>query len=116
VAAAILLENGQGHILLESGSGIVLLESGGEIVIGQMPNCVGLLLQAAIALLQQAGILVPASIGYFGVYPITVTWVQDTSFPGVVIGQSLAAGTQPVKANTPITLTVNDFATGVAWP
>jgi beta-lactam-binding protein with PASTA domain len=110
----IQLEDGNGSILLEPGTGIILLESAGTI--GQMPNCVGLLLQAAIALLQQVGIVVPASIGYFGIYPVSVTWAADISQPGVVVAQSIAVGTSPVAPNTPIRLIVNDFAVSVAFP
>jgi hypothetical protein len=83
-----------------------------------MPDLVGLelLLQEAIDLLTQLNILVPASIGYFGQYPIKVVWQQATTMRGYVTAQSIAAGTVNVPANTPITLTVNDYAPGVAWP
>ena len=88
-----------------------------------MPNVVGQILQMAIKTLEQAGVLVPSKIGYFGTYPISVNWVsaphdpdgEDTVHHGVVTAQSLAAGLA-VKVNQPIILTVLEYPKNVAFP
>ena len=82
---------------------------------GLMPNLVGLPLQEALWVLQQTGFLVPAAIGYFGTYPVTVVWKAADTNHGIVTAQSLPAGL-PAGINQPITLTVNDYPTGVAFP
>lgn len=81
-----------------------------------MPYLVGQLLWQALQDLQDAGILVPAKIGYFGTYPITVDWLGSDTDHGVVQSQSIAPYTPNVPVNTPITLTVNDYVPAVAFP
>lgn len=108
------LENGAGNIELENGRGVIVLES--YFIPGQMPNLVGVLLQEALEQLQWANILVPSAIGYFGTYPVTVTWQAASGTRGFVTAQSIAAGTPNVPVNAPIALTVNDFATAVVFP
>jgi hypothetical protein len=80
-----------------------------------MPNCVGIDLYPALAALQNAGVYVPSSLGYFGTYPISVKWVQSNAEPGTVIGQSPPSGT-PTLANSAVTLTCVEYATAVAFP
>jgi hypothetical protein len=79
-----------------------------------MPNLVGLLLQEALQVLEEAGVLVPNAIGYFGTYPITAVWGPGKP-AGYVTAQSIAAG-QGVVPNSAITLNVNEFRTGVVFP
>lgn len=88
-----------------------------------VPNLVGMILQEAEHALQVAGILVPTSIGYFGVWPITVIWVinpptllanNPSNFP-VVIAQSIPPGSSGTP-NMAITLTVIQPAGGVSYP
>lgn len=110
-----ILTEGTGAVGLEAYPGYIALEGGIFTGGGIMPNLIGQLLWDAIALLQAAGILVPASIGYFGTYPISVLWVPATINRGVVIAQPFIAGV-PVKPNTPIVLTVNDYPVSVAFP
>jgi beta-lactam-binding protein with PASTA domain len=111
----IVLEDGKTQIGLESGTGYIALEGGSYIPTGNMPNLVGLPLWDAIGLLQQNGILVPASIGYFGTYPISVIWVPASVNRGIVIAQSIAVGVN-VPPNSPVVLTVNDYPIAVAFP
>ncbi len=80
-----------------------------------MPNVVGLKLYSAQASLQAAGVLVPASIGYFGIWPITAIWQQSKQPPTTVLSQSINSG-NTVPANAPITLGVVEFVTAVAYP
>ena len=87
-----------------------------------MPNVVGLNLWEALDALQVAGILVPAKIGYFGTFPVTVYWVAqlpptpvDLAQDFIVCGQSLAPGT-PATVNEAITLNVYEPPTGVVFP
>jgi hypothetical protein len=90
-----------------------------------MPNVVGVILQQALVLLQNAGVLVPAAIGYFGTYPVTVKFIPSTSVTvkdatyigdfGVVHAQSIAAGIA-VTPNTPITLICSEFPANVTFP
>lgn len=134
------LESGVGNLMLENAQGVLMLES--FFTPGVMPNLVGLLLQEALQQLEFAQILVPRSIGYFGTYPVTVTWTQPvitaggfifgssafgssgfgaggqatSGAPGIVNSQSIAAGTTGVVANTPITLNVNEFPFGMVFP
>lgn len=112
--APILVENSGAAIGLEQSPGYIALEGGGAIITG-MPSLIGHILWDAIALLQAAGILVPASIGYFGTYPISVKWIPASINGGVVVAQSIIAGVN-VKPNTPILLTVKDFPFAVAFP
>jgi hypothetical protein len=94
------------------------------LAMGVMPNLVGLILQQALGLLQQVGILVPATLGYFDIYPVTVKFVPTSSSVqeatyignfGVVVGQSITVGTM-VAPNASITLTVTDFPVNVVFP
>jgi hypothetical protein len=89
-----------------------------------MPNVVGVILQQALKLLQDAGVLVPSAIGYFGTYPITVNWLpvakgrHNAAYIGdfgIVHAQSIIPGSA-VRPNTPITLTVSSFPDPVAFP
>lgn len=80
-----------------------------------MPNLVGLELYSAQAALQSAGILVPASIGYFGIWPIGVLWQKSTFPSATVLTQSIASG-NPTTVNTPLTLGVSQYRTAVAYP
>lgn len=80
-----------------------------------MPNVVGLELPAAQQALQSAGVLVLSSIGYFGTWPITVTWQRSTKPPSTVTAQSPANGAN-VAANAPVSLTAAEFPFGVAYP
>lgn len=88
---------------------------------GTFPNVVGMILQEAEQVLQAAGALVPAALGYFGSWPIQVIWAQSGAStgtimnPGIVIAQSPAAGTQ-VIANSPIVLTVNELPFNTSYP
>ncbi len=91
-----------------------------------MPNVVGQNLGTAQASLQTSGVLDPSSIGYFGTWPITISWIQPTvtrpSLDGtakpsyyVVTAQSPAAATT-IAANGSVTLTVTSPFTSVAYP
>lgn len=92
-----------------------------------MPNVVGQNLSAAQLALQAAGVLVPSAIGYFGSWPIGITWVVATAtqptlsgptrapFYDVVTAQSPAANTT-IAANGAVTLTVTNPTGGVAYP
>lgn len=80
-----------------------------------MPNTVGLLSAAAQAALQSAGVLVPASIGYFGVYPVSIFWQRSALPPTTVIAQSPASG-NTVAANASVILTCAEFPFSVAFP
>jgi beta-lactam-binding protein with PASTA domain len=109
------------HYLLEDGSGAYLLENGLDYYLLEnappenMPNLVGLEYLAALAALQSAGIFVPAALGYFGAYPISIVWQRSNLAPGTVLAQSpLALGYSPV--NGPVTLTVSEFPVSVAFP
>jgi len=87
-----------------------------------MPELVGLNIWEAIEALETAGVYVPAKIGYFGTFPISVMWQPqlpkspvDLAQDFIVTAQSLAAGLQ-AQVNQPILLTVYEPATGVAFP
>lgn len=80
-----------------------------------MPNVVGLQIPAAQLALQNAGVLAPASIGYFGTWPISITWRQQAGTPGVVTAQSPTNGAT-VAANAAVTLTATEYRLGVAYP
>ena len=81
----------------------------------QVPDITGLIIWEGLQRLEQAGVLVPASIGYFGTYPVSVRWVPSSVERGFIISQSLAPGFF-VKPNSPITLTVSEFAMAVVFP
>lgn len=80
-----------------------------------MPNVVGLGSAAAQTALQSAGVLVPASIGYFGTYPVSIAWQRSALKPTTVISQSPAAAAT-VAANAAVTLTCAEFPFSVAFP
>jgi beta-lactam-binding protein with PASTA domain len=92
-----------------------------------MPNVVGLLLQEAEQVLQQSGAVNVKKIGYFGTYPITVITVENQGrrvtldgsrhhrLVGVVVAQTPPAGAAIIP-NSPIVLTINEFATGFVFP
>jgi beta-lactam-binding protein with PASTA domain len=80
-----------------------------------MPYVVGLEIYEVILILQQVGIFVPASLGYFGTFPITIIWKRSSQLPGTVLAQLPQPGTF-VPANGPVTLTVAEFPIGVAFP
>lgn len=79
-----------------------------------MPNLVGLNLQEAEATLESAGVINLSTLGYFGVWPITATWVAGAK-AGIVQAQSPASSSQ-VVANSPIALTLGQYAVGVSYP
>lgn len=90
-----------------------------------MPNVIGVILQQALQILQDAGVLVPSKIGYFGTYPVSVRFIPSTSINeqnatyigdfGVVHAQSVAPGI-PVVPNSPLVLVCSDFPANVAFP
>lgn len=91
-----------------------------------MPSVIGQNLGSAQASLITNGVLVPNSIGYFGMWPITVNWTPPTvirpSLDGtakpsyyVVTAQTPAANAT-IAANGSVTLTVTSPFTGVAYP
>lgn len=108
-----------------------------------MPNVVGSLLQTAEGQLKASGVLVTASIGYFGTgairtqqglvqgaaatWPITVNWVNNQTLTPTVDGSSapttpflvLAQSPVPttvVAVNSVVILTVIAPATSVCYP
>lgn len=81
-----------------------------------MPNVVGLCYEDATTSLINAGVLVPGSIGYFGTWPITITWNKSTAQPvDFVLTQSPAANAS-VTANSAVTLSVSAPPMSVAYP
>lgn len=80
-----------------------------------MPNVVGLELPGAQTALQAAGVLVPASIGYFGTWPITALWQRSTKPPSTVLVQSPVSGAT-VVANASVILTLAEYPVGVVYP
>lgn len=82
---------------------------------GGYPNLAGMLLEEAIQQLESSGAVVPASIGYFGTWPVSAIWVPSQSPPFVVIAQSIPP-TAPIIANQPVTLTVSQPPESVAYP
>lgn len=94
----------------------VISSSGGVTPKNVMPNLIGLNFSEAQQSLQAAGILNLSTIGYFGTFPITPVFVLSPVAPGIVTGQSIAAGTPLVPVNTPITLTMAEYPFGVACP
>lgn len=80
-----------------------------------MPNLIGLALSGTQAVLQSSGVLNPNAIGYFGTWPITVTWKQSAALKGTVTTQSPASGAT-VAVNPAIALTVSDLPIGTVYP
>ncbi len=80
-----------------------------------MPNLVGLEYPAAQVALQNSGVLVPAALGYFGVWPITVLWQASKAVPSTVLSQSVAVGVT-VAANAALKLGLAQFPMAVASP
>lgn len=80
-----------------------------------MPNVVGLCLQDAQTALSNAGVLNTGSIGYFGTWPISVSWKTNTPFD-FVTAQVPTSGTTNVAANSAVILTVNNPKLGVVYP
>lgn len=80
-----------------------------------MPNLVGLQLSTVQLTLQNAGVLDPNSIGYFGTWPITVTYRASPSIKGTVTAQSPGSGAS-VAINPSIALTVSDLPIGMVYP
>lgn len=106
-----LLEDGAGSLLLEDGSGFYQLENAPS----NMPTLVGLEYAAAQLALQVAGIFVPASLGYFGTFPISIRWQRSAMPPSTVLGQAPTAGNY-VAPNDPVVLTCAEFPVSVAFP
>jgi beta-lactam-binding protein with PASTA domain len=92
-------------------------DGGIPIPIGRLvlPNLVGLELYDGIEVLQAAGVYVPAKIGYFGTFPISVIWQQSNIEPGTILLQMPIAGTGAV-INELITLNVSAYPVSVAFP
>jgi hypothetical protein len=80
-----------------------------------MPNVVGLELGTAQAALQAAGVLVLGAIGYFGTYPVSVSWRKSASPPLTVLSQSINSGNS-VAANAALTLGVAQPPMAVVFP
>jgi beta-lactam-binding protein with PASTA domain len=80
-----------------------------------MPNLIGMELSGTQDVLQASGVLNSNSIGYFGTWPITVTWKASASVKGTVTAQSPSAGAT-VAVNPSIALTVSDLPVGVVYP
>ena len=80
-----------------------------------MPNLVGMELSGTQSALQASGVLDPNSIGYFGTWPITVTWKASPSAKGTVTVQSPSSGAT-VAVNPAISLTVSEFPLGSVYP
>lgn len=78
-----------------------------------MPNLVGLNLQEAEAALESAGVINLATLSYFSVWPVSPTWVNGGK-GGIVQAQSPASSSQ-VVANSPIALTLGQYAVGVSY-
>lgn len=81
---------------------------------GTMPSCVGLNIASATAALIAAGIYVPLPTYAFVASTLTVVFAPGKP-SGIVTAQSIAAST-PTAANTPVTLTANEFPVGVVYP
>lgn len=80
-----------------------------------MPNIVGLELETAQNTLQAAGVVNPLTLGYFGTWPINVTWVSRAPLWGQVLSQSPSSGAT-VTANASISLTCAGYPMGVVYP
>lgn len=102
----------------------LITANGGTAAKNVMPNLLGLGLWGAIESLEQAGIVNTNTLGYFGTWPVSVTWVKPTggdpfllptATPGTVIGQSINPGVS-VPTNSPIQLSVVQYPVGVSYP
>lgn len=80
-----------------------------------MPNLIGQELSETQLTLQSAGVLNPNSIGYFGIWPITVTWKSSASAKGTVTAQSPGSGAT-VAVNPTIALTVSSLPIASIYP
>lgn len=80
-----------------------------------MPNVVGLEYSAAQLALQNAGVYVPSTVGYFGTFPITAAWQKSAQPPSTVLSQSVASGVM-LAANAPIRLGISQPPMGVVFP
>lgn len=80
-----------------------------------MPNLVGMELSGTQTALQLAGVINPNSIGYFGIWPITVTWQASAAVKGAVTAQSPGSGAT-VAVNPSIALTVSNLPVGAVYP
>lgn len=81
-----------------------------------MPNVIGLDYEAALASLVTAGVRV-LPLGYFQADPVILTWIATAAAkPGFVTAQSPSSGTTGVLANSPVALTVANYAVSVAYP
>jgi hypothetical protein len=78
------------------------------VVVNIMPS-------VAIQALQQVGIFVPTSLGYFGTFPISVQWAASPLAPGIVLAQVPQPGTF-IPANGAVMLTASEFPMSVAFP
>lgn len=100
----------------------LITSAGGTAAKNVMPNLFGIGLWGAIDALEHAGIVNTDALGYFGVWPVGVTWVRraqgspsPTTIPGTVIAQSIAPGVS-VPVNSPIQLNVVEYSVGVSYP
>lgn len=102
----------------------LITAGGGTTAKNVMPNLFGLNLWAAIQSLEDVGIVNTNTLGYFGTWPVSVTWIPPTkgvpyisatATPGIVIGQSIVAGVS-VPPNSPILLNVVQYTVGVSYP
>ena len=82
--------------------------------VATMPNVVGLNLEAATLSLENAGVVVLSSIGYFGTWPISVTWQTASPFNNVTAQNPSQGAT--VTANSSVILTVNNPKQSIAYP
>lgn len=80
-----------------------------------MPNVIGFEYQEALQALQEAAVMVPNRWSIFAVTTVSVTWLPSSERSGTVIAQAPAAGAE-VAENSPVELTVSEFATGVVYP
>jgi len=80
-----------------------------------MPQLIGDELYDAIEALQAAGVYVPANIGYFGTFPISVIWQKFAKPGGTVLTQVPTSGAQ-IAANAAVVLTVSAYPLSVAFP
>ena len=80
-----------------------------------MPNLIGMELSETQSVLQSSGVLDANAIGYFGTWPITVTWKSSASVKGTVTAQSPSSGAT-VAVNPSIALTVSDLPVAVVYP
>lgn len=85
-----------------------------------MPNVVGLNLSEATDAMESAGVLNTNLLGYFGTWPITVNWIEDSNEPNAVPADIVVAQnpffTATIPVNSPVTLTVSNPIISVAYP